>query len=80
MSISEFTVKLMVIFLPGIIAFTIIDNLTTHNKTEISHRILYSFILGFICYCPWTISCKLSNLVYKTPIVTSFSANIISGN
>jgi hypothetical protein len=37
-------------FIPGIIAFIVIDNLTVHRETKIHHWIIYSLILGTTSY------------------------------
>jgi len=50
MQISEYTFRLFFIFLPGIIAYSIITTLTVHEKITPFKMILNSFLYGFICY------------------------------
>ncbi len=50
MEITEFTLKLLFLFLPGIVAFIIAEQLTTHEEIKLYNKILYSFILGVVCY------------------------------
>lgn len=50
MQISEYTFRLFLIFLPGIIAYSIIITLTVHDKITPFKMILNSFLYGFICY------------------------------
>lgn len=78
MSITQFTLKIMLLFLPGIISFVIIDNLTIHNETKTYHRIVYSFILGFLSYLPWNIICEIIQLMYKIQMPTSFTNNLLN--
>ncbi len=50
MQISEYTFRLFLIFLPGIISYSIIIILTVHEKVSPFKMVLNSFIFGFICY------------------------------
>lgn len=50
MQISEFTFRIILIFIPGLITFTIINNLTVHKETKLHQILLNSLIFGFICY------------------------------
>lgn len=50
MDISEFAFRLFLLFLPGIIAFLIVDALTVHSKTSPFFAALESGILGLVCY------------------------------
>lgn len=50
MNFTELTVQLLLIFLPGIVASIIINNLTTHKKPDFKFFIIYSFILGVLSY------------------------------
>lgn len=47
---SELTIRLLLIFFPGIIAALVINSLTTHKKKEFNLFLLYSFILGLTSY------------------------------
>ncbi len=50
MTLSEFTFKLIMIFLPGIITLTIVEQLTVHRATEPYRYFIYSLLFGFCCY------------------------------
>ena len=50
MEISEFTLKILFIFIPGLVAFYIIDNLTVHKETKYIHIVLKSFLYGVFSY------------------------------
>lgn len=50
MSISVFTIKILMLFLPGIIAFIILDTMTTHKRASIIHWFVYSALLGLLTY------------------------------
>ena len=60
---TEFLVKIILLFTPGIISLTIIDKLTEDRRHDISHRILYSLVLGFLCYLSYY---YLLLLIYET--------------
>ncbi|QBJ83151.1 DUF6338 family protein [Bacillus subtilis] len=48
--ISDLAVRLLFLFLPGIIGATIIDLLTTHRKRQMFHFILHSYLIGVFAY------------------------------
>lgn len=73
---SEFTWRLILVFLPGIIAFIIIDNLTVHRETKVHHWFFYPLILGFISYTPWYIIVTAVQAVYATSLPFKFFENI----
>ncbi len=50
MTISEFGFRLILLFIPGIIAFVIIDQLIVHRETKVHHWIVYSLPLAFLSY------------------------------
>lgn len=63
---SEFVFRLLLIFIPGLIAFIIVKQLTTHKKYEFYEEAIYSFVLGWVSYFGYYISLKLLNLIFKT--------------
>lgn len=73
---SEFTWRLILVFLPGIIAFVIIDNLTVHRETKIHHWFFYPLILGFISYAPWYLMITSVQAVYATKLPFVFFESI----
>lgn len=50
MSLSDFSLKLLLLFLPGLVSFIIIDNLSTHKKIKNIHWFVYSILLGLLSY------------------------------
>lgn len=50
MTLSEFTLRLILIFLPGLIAFIIIEQLTVHREIKPYRFVINSLLLGFLCY------------------------------
>jgi len=50
MTITEFSFRLFLIFVPGILAFIIVDALTVHDRTTPFYAVLKSAVLGFLCY------------------------------
>jgi len=78
MQLSEFTFRLILLFLPGIIAFIIVDNLTIHRETKIHHWFFYSLILGFISYAPWFLLINAVQSVYGVALPFQFVSSIIN--
>ena len=73
MAISEFTLIIILLFLPGLIAFLIIDALTSHGKYRLFELVILSFLLGFISYCIFdTINFLISSILFKTSVSLSF--------
>ena len=50
MTVSDFSMKIVLLFLPGIVSFIIIDNLSNHRQTKTIHWFMYSMLLGFASY------------------------------
>ena len=50
MELSEFTVRLILIFTPGLISLFIIEYFVTIKEIKLHRLITYSFLLGIICY------------------------------
>ncbi len=50
MEISELTIRILLLFFPGIICTLIIDSLTVHREESSFTFIVYSFIFGLSCY------------------------------
>lgn len=63
MNISEFSIRIIVLLLPGIIATALLQMLTTKGKIENREFIVYSIIFGFLSY--WLVEkivCKYINM------------------
>ncbi len=50
MNLSEFAFRMILIFIPGLIAFNIVDKLTFHKEATTQNIISNSLTYGFICY------------------------------
>jgi hypothetical protein len=50
MNITDFTFRVIILFIPGFITFLVVDNLTTHRDTSTPRMLLYSLTLGFLDY------------------------------
>ena len=59
MGVSELTLKLLFLFLPGIITLFIIDTTTVHERFDGWRYSLYSFALGLMNYLLWKWICSL---------------------
>lgn len=58
MTATEFTLKLLFLFFPGIISFLILDSFTDHRKAEVHHWVVYSFALGVCDYLIYYLICR----------------------
>ncbi|TYS51151.1 DUF6338 family protein [Bacillus infantis] len=63
MQFSELTVRLLLIFFPGIISSLIIDNLTIHRGREFKVFLLHSFMLGLSSYFMLFIVVAINNWI-----------------
>src|ERR1035438_9081451 len=50
MELSEFVFRLILVFIPGLVAFIIVKQLTSHKKYEFYEETIYSFVLGWFSY------------------------------
>ncbi|MEW6236810.1 MAG: DUF6338 family protein [Candidatus Omnitrophota bacterium] len=62
-TLSEFTLHIMVIFLPGIVIYKITDELTEHKEHKGYDIVLYSFLYGFFCYFVYYIFLTIANWI-----------------
>jgi len=62
MELSEFTLRIILLFIPGIISLFIIDKLAPHREFKPYQLLAFSLILGFICYLLYYPIVKLANL------------------
>lgn len=63
MNISDITIRLFVLLIPGLICTVLIDYFTVHKKWSNFYFILYSILLGFISYLFYQILLYLFSLV-----------------
>ena len=78
MNISEFTLRIILIFIPGIVTFLIIDRLTPQEERKIHNILIYSLVLGFLCYCFYYLIIILLNLFPRIHIEFSFFNALVS--
>lgn len=62
MSFSESTLYIMLVFLPGIIAYRIYDELAEHKEYKAYELVIHSFLFGFLSYLLYYIILKIINL------------------
>lgn len=67
MELTEFSFRLLIFFLPGLIAYRIILELTLHKKSELSEQIINSLLLGFLCYASYFLILGLYKMVPCLP-------------
>ncbi len=72
MEISEFTFRLILIFIPGLITFYIVDKLTIHKETVFHDKVFYSLLYGFICYMGYSFVVSIISFFLPFHIELSF--------
>ena len=65
MELSEFTLRIILLFIPGVISFIIIDKLTIHKESKAHNILIISLILGFICYIFYYLGISLAGRFWE---------------
>ncbi len=78
MDINILAVKLILLFLPGIISWFILEKLIISKKREFSYYIVYSFLLGFLSYFSYFVLLNLVNLMFKTSYKVNFFSLLLN--
>jgi hypothetical protein len=69
MEISDLTLRVLLLFFPGVICCKLVDNLTVHKERTTTMFIVHSFILGISCYLLLyvvvSIAVKINELVQR---------------
>ena len=71
MQISEFTFRLILLFIPGIIASIIVDCLTIHKERKLYEILLNSLLFGFLCYFMYGATIYLLSLLKSLAVLLS---------
>lgn len=50
MQLSEFTFRIILLFIPGLISFVLFDALTSHRETKLHRVLIDSLLFGFLSY------------------------------
>jgi len=50
MQLSDFTIRILLLFFPGVICAILVDNLTIHEKRSIGFFLIHSFVYGIFSY------------------------------
>lgn len=78
MQITDFTFRIILIFIPGVISFIIIDKLTMHKEIKLYQMLIYSLILGFTCYILYFLILQIINIFRKVDFIFLFWDALIS--
>lgn len=74
MTVSDFSLKLLLLFLPGLVSFILINELSVHKETKNIHWFVYSILLGLFSY----VILYIIGLCIKVEI--TFWSNLINDN
>lgn len=77
MEFSEFALKIMLLFLPGIVSFLIVDKLTNHKEFKLYQILIYSLLYGFLCYYFYYLLITAWKILFKSEIYFSFFNTLI---
>ena len=78
MEFSEFSLRIMLLFLPGIVSLLIIDNLTNHKEYKLYEKAIYSLIYSFFCYYLYYLLLIIYGFWFKVKIHFSFFDGLIN--
>ncbi len=72
MQLSEFTLKLLFLFLPGVISRLIMEKLTVCEERRHFYFILYSFVFGMLAYAIYFLILLISSVFIDTGTKVQF--------
>ncbi len=76
MNLSDLTINLLFLFLPGIIGALIINTLTTHRNRQLFNFFIHAYLIGIFSYvvlhCIFFIADLAFNISVSTRFLTSF--------
>jgi len=80
MQLSEFTLRIILLFIPGITCLTIIDRLTVHKELKLHQLLINSFVLGFFCYASYYLIILIIGTCSHISLQFSFFEALIDRN
>ncbi len=78
MELSEFTLRIILLFLPGIISFKIYEIFTEHRPFKLHEIVFGSFIFGFMSYYLYFLFICIINLIPSVNIEFVFQDALIN--
>jgi len=63
MQLSEFSIRIIFLFLPGIISFIILENLTVHEELKLYDKLIGYLVLGVLSYFLYYLFAGVLNLI-----------------
>jgi len=78
MELTEFTLRIILLFLPGIISFIIIDNLTIHKEIKVHQILIHSLLLGFLSYSFYYLTLQIINVCIAVDFGFAFSEILLN--
>lgn len=77
---NDFLIRITLLFLPGIIAFIIIDKFTNHRELKNRDIFLYIFILGFFSYVVFYLCVVVKSFVFNGQNSVKFFESLVNPN
>jgi len=78
MELSEFSLKIIFLFIPGIVSLLIIEKLSFHREYKLYQILIYSLILGFANYSFYYVLIELFNAIFQTCYSCMFFTTLIN--
>lgn len=79
MNLDVLTIKLLLLFFPGVICGYIVDKLTVHEPRNEFHFMLRAFVFGLSSYFLYWVVIHLINIGRKMPLEVVFLNSLVSG-
>ena len=80
MGLSELTIKVILLFFPGLIAFVIVDQLTVHKEYKGHFVFIYALILGIFSYFFYFLIITTVNYFFETKFSINFIKSLTEKN
>ncbi|MEI6056861.1 MAG: DUF6338 family protein [Lentisphaerota bacterium] len=80
MNLSDFTIRILLLFLPGIICSIFVDKFTTHKKKTPFYFVIVSFTYGFVSYFSYWLLLKLLSLVFSINSRLYFTSSLLDNS
>jgi hypothetical protein len=65
LELTQFTIRILLLFLPGVICSFVVDGLTVHKPREVVFFIFRSFVFGFASYVLYWVLLHLGHFVWR---------------
>lgn len=72
MQISELTLRVALLFLPGLISAVLLESLIAHRELKVVRVLVEAFVFGFVCYLAYGLVLRLVSFFYPVEVDVCF--------